>query len=155
MSSNPYKLHRSIILSMRVNICSSGMRSYLKYSNAAGTLILLQPGFFKNSKSPFFKQFLVKTSLSLVCSNHKTFTPISELLALLNAIKRLIAVVGSLFATIGNIIIPNKSKIPFILKLAESFTILLLCIICLNVHKYVYLLFIIFIYFMRIKFIDS
>jgi hypothetical protein len=63
--------------------------------------------------------------------------------------------VGLFFATIRNIIITNKSKLPFIPKLTESFTTLLLRVICLNVHKYAYLLFIIFIYFMQIKFIDS
>jgi len=120
MSSNPYKLHRSIILSMRVNICSSGMCSYLKYSNATGSLMLLHPGPFKSSNSAFFKPFLVKTSFSLVCSTNETFTPLSKLLALLRAIKRLISMVGLFFAAIGTVIIPNKSKIPFMLKLTET-----------------------------------
>ena len=126
MSLNPYKLHRSIISSMRVTICSSGMCSDSKYSKAAGSVILLRSGFFKSSKSIPFKPFLVKTSFPYVCSNPETLTPLSELSA------------------------PNAIK-----QLTESFIILLPCTICLNVHKYVYLLFIIFIYFMRIKFIDS
>jgi hypothetical protein len=155
MNLNPYKLHRSIILAMRVNICSSQMCSDPKYSKATENPILLKPGFSKSVKPAFFKPFLVRISFSYVCSNHQTLTPLSELLTPLNAIKRVTGMAGLFFAAIGNIIITNKSKLPFIPKLTESSTTLLLRVICLNVHKYVYLLFIIFIYFMQIKFIDS
>jgi len=139
----PYNLLRSIILSMGVNICSVAIYPDSKYSKAAGSLVLLMPGFFKSSKSFHLSQFLVKTSFSHVCSTYEALTPLSNLLAFSKAINPAIGLVKLLFATSGNIVIPYESKSAFKIKVTKSFTICPFYTICLNVHKYVCLLFII------------